>query len=402
MLDPDPPRLDRCVAFTRAAGRVLRGLAFAGLALSSISAAQAQYNPATQGGAPQYVDPRFQGQGQAIFYRGAGLCFAAQNGVFRDWVPIVLEPCNGSPRQQFLMDGSRIRLAPDQHLCLDRQRIQSGTETGELNLENCAEQRTKWRFDQGAGQIRGASSVDYTICLYPQGNAYAPGVRMMAGAQGCGARPLGYGAMQAAQAGGAPPPSAPPQPRPPAPAGQGYQIYWRQVGGAWSTGPYPSATPTCLHGHANAACNGQNFKGVYQPGQTTTFWLNGCQAPPLTIRCEVRTAAGQIVGARPQPAAAPSSFGDRPGPGCPTPGVYKSPATSIKATVVFTNRADRAANVYWIGFDGRAKEYAGLSPGESASFQTFAGHAWIGKAFDGVCFGGLHIMKPGPNTIVLR
>ena len=385
---------------------IFRALALSICVAASLGAAQAQYNPATQGKPPLYVDPKYQGTGQMIFFRGTGLCFAAQNGVFRDWVPIVLEPCNGAARQQFVQDGAVIRLAPNQHLCLDRQRIQSGTETGELNLENCSEKRTSWRYDAGAGQIRGTSHINYSICLYPQGGAYRAGVRMMAGPQGCGGRPLSFGSLQAAQAGAGPAqPSAPQAPASQPNARQPYQVYWRQVGGPWSTGPYPSATPTCLHGNSNAACNGQNFKGVYQPGQTTTFWLNGCQNPPLTIRCEVRTASGQTLGAPPRPpqtASTASSFGDRPGPGCPTPGMYKSPASKQPAKVVFTNRADRAINVYWIGFDGKAKEYAALLPGESKSIQTYVGHAWIGKAFDGACFGGLHIMKAGPNTIVLR
>lgn len=365
------------------------------------SAAVAQYNPATQGKTSLYADPRFQGTGQVIFYRGTGLCLSVQNAVFRDWTPILLEPCDGSPRQQFTMEGDLIRLAPNKQLCLDRQRIQTGTENGELNLENCSEKRTKWRFDAGAGKIRGTSHIDYTICVYPQGGRAASGVRMMAGPPGCGGQALGYGPLQSALAGGAPQqnPQPPRGGPPPNPQG-GYQIYWRQVGGPWATGPYPSQTPTCLHGHPNAACNGQNFKGTYKPGQTTTFWLNGCQAPPLTIKCEVRDATGRIL-ASPTPQTA-SSFGDRGGAGCPPPGRYKSPPSQQSTTAVFTNRADRAVSLYWLDFDGKAKEYAGLLPGESSTQRTFVGHVWIAKSFDGACFGGLHMMNPGLNRIDLR
>ena len=291
----------RWLAAARMAGVAL-------LACVAFGAAQAQYNPATQGKTSLYADPKSQMAGQMIYYRGTGLCLSAQNGVFRDWTPILLEACDGSPRQQFRIDGDQIRLAPNTRLCLDRQRIQGGTENGELNLENCSEQRTKWRLEGGAGQIRGTSHVNYSICIYPQGNRAAPGVRMMAGPPGCsGGQALGYGSMQQAMSGAGPKPQG---------GGQGnpgnlntgnssapYQIFWRQVGGPWSTGPYPSQTPTCLHGNANAACNGQNFKGTYQPGQVTTFWLNGCQAPPLQIQCEVRDASGRVIGGPPKPPA---------------------------------------------------------------------------------------------------
>lgn len=282
-------------AATRLAGAFL-------LACLSAGAGQAQYNPATQGKPSLYVDPRFVGTGKVIFFPGSGLCLSAQNAVFRDWTPILLEACDGSPRQQFMMDGDQIRLAPNQHLCLDRQRIQSGTDNGELNLENCSEQRTKWRYDANAAQLRGTSHIDYSICLYPQGNRVAPGVRMMAGPPGCPAgRRIGFGSLQQAMAGGGQQPPRPPQQAPmgnftpqPNPS-QSYQITWRQVGGNWSTGPYPSQTPTCQHGHANAACNGQNFKGGYKPGQYTIFWLNGCRAQPLLIQCEVRDASGRLL-----------------------------------------------------------------------------------------------------------
>lgn len=278
------------MAATRLAGAVA-------IACLSAGAAQAQYNPAAQGKTSLYADPKFQTTGQVIFYRGTGLCLSAQNGVFRDWTPILLEACDGSPRQQFRIDGEKIRLAPNTQLCLDRQRIQSGTEIGELNLENCSEKRTKWRYEAGAGQIRGTSNIDYSICFYPQGNRIAPGVRMMAGPPGCpAARPIAFGSMQQAMAGGGRTRNVGTSNF----GGQGnsngpFQITWRQVGGNWSTGPYPSQTPTCPHGNANAACNGQNFKGSYKPGQFAIFWLNGCRAQPLLIQCEVRDASGRLL-----------------------------------------------------------------------------------------------------------
>lgn len=177
-----------------------------------------------------------------------------------------------------------------------------------------------------------------------------------------------------------------------------HQIYWRQVGGPWSTGPYPSQTPTCIHGHAMAACNGQNFKGNYRHGQTTLFWLNGCNQPPLTIRCEVRSAAAPVA----NPQRPISQFATQGGAGCPAAGRYKSVRSQQKAPVSFANRSDRAINVYWLDFNGQPREYAALLPGESKSFSSYVGHFWIAKSFDGRCAGGLHAVNPGNNAIVLR
>ncbi|MCI4680223.1 hypothetical protein K9U39_06690 [Rhodoblastus acidophilus] len=70
-----------------------------------------------------------------------------------------------------------------------------------------------------------------------------------------------------------------------------YVMFWRQLGGNWSAGPYPVQTETCVHASPRAACNGQNFKGVYSNGQYALFWINGCRQPPITIECEVHPAA---------------------------------------------------------------------------------------------------------------
>lgn len=74
------------------------------------------------------------------------------------------------------------------------------------------------------------------------------------------------------------------------PQAQPYVMFWRQVGGHWGAGPFPTQTATCVHASPRAVCNGQNFKGVYRDGQYTLFWINGCGQPPITIQCEVRAA----------------------------------------------------------------------------------------------------------------
>lgn len=68
--------------------------------------------------------------------------------------------------------------------------------------------------------------------------------------------------------------------------GKGYAMRWSQVGGGWSSVLYHTATPKCGHG-INAVCQGQNFKGMYNNGQVTTFWIRGCSNPPIQIQCSV-------------------------------------------------------------------------------------------------------------------
>jgi hypothetical protein len=69
-----------------------------------------------------------------------------------------------------------------------------------------------------------------------------------------------------------------------------YLMMWRQAGGNWLAGPFATQTATCVHASSLAACNGQNFKGVYLDGQYTLYWINGCGQPPIAIQCEVRPA----------------------------------------------------------------------------------------------------------------
>ena len=60
----------------------------------------------------------------------------------------------------------------------------------------------------------------------------------------------------------------------------------RWVGASGWTGWVTSCNPGCGHG-SNCNCNGSNFCSFYQNGQSTTYWLNGCGAAPITITCQV-------------------------------------------------------------------------------------------------------------------
>jgi VHL beta domain len=79
----------------------------------------------------------------------------------------------------------------------------------------------------------------------------------------------------------------------------------------------------------------------------------------------------------------------RMGEGCPVYGSYRSPNSQDWAGVEFVNLTDRAITVYWIDYDGRNVDMAGLAPNESIGFDSYAGHYWIAKDFGAKCYGGL-------------
>lgn len=73
--------------------------------------------------------------------------------------------------------------------------------------------------------IRGTSHVNYSICVYPQGNRVAAGVRMMAGPPGCGGgQSLGYGSIQQALSGVGPKPTDGGPPKPAQPAAKSFHV----------------------------------------------------------------------------------------------------------------------------------------------------------------------------------
>ena len=92
------------------------------------------------------------------------------------------------------------------------------------------------------------------------------------------------------------------------------------------------------------------------------------------------------------------------GENCPQWGEFASGPSEIAVKARFVNEADRAASIYWIGFDGTLTEYAGLLPGEKFDVDTFEGHVWVAKDFGGTCLGkGAIFPRAGkPNRFKLR
>jgi hypothetical protein len=92
----------------------------------------------------------------------------------------------------------------------------------------------------------------------------------------------------------------------------------------------------------------------------------------------------------------------RMGAGCPQLGQYKSPPSTARTTIEFTGQVDHAVTVYWIDFKGNPVDYGGLVGNNKLKFDTFLGHYWIAKDFDGRCYGGVMQARAGANRIVVR
>lgn len=105
---------------------------------------------------------------------------------------------------------------------------------------------------------------------------------------------------------------------------------------------------------------------------------------------------GKAPTSTPAPAAVDSDA-LRMGKDCPKLGEWRSGGNTTPAHVTFVNGADLAVSVYWLDFEGKPVEYAGLLPGESYSVDTWTDHYWLAKDFDGTCHGGVIIPAPGPS-----
>jgi von Hippel-Lindau disease tumor supressor len=56
-------------------------------------------------------------------------------------------------------------------------------------------------------------------------------------------------------------------------------------------------------------------------------------------------------------------------------------------TIEFVNQSAIVLAVYWIDYQGLAKQYTVLQPGQAVVQQTFVTHPWLVTTTDGVCLG---------------
>lgn len=136
-------------------------------------------------------------------------------------------------------------------------------------------------------------------------------------------------------------------------------------------------------------------------GQITDGPLSGSAAAMGKLE-ECLANGGATPGGAAMDQAAIDSDATRLGAGCPALGEFASPPSDNPAHAVFVNNSDVAVTIYWIDFDGQIQEYAGTLPGESWEVETWAGHYWLAKDFDGTCHGGTMVTAAGQNRFVFN
>ena len=65
------------------------------------------------------------------------------------------------------------------------------------------------------------------------------------------------------------------------------------------------------------------------------------------------------------------------GPGCNTEGSARSAGGGQPVQITFRNSTAGAVKIYWLDYTGKRQQYGTLSPGQSYTQSTYAGHPWL-------------------------
>lgn len=69
--------------------------------------------------------------------------------------------------------------------------------------------------------------------------------------------------------------------------------------------------------------------------------------------------------------------------------------------ITFVNRSSTYRALMWIDFKGQTKDYGGLNPGESRTFDTFRTHPWVTATGPGDCVQ-IYLPAAEPGTVTLK
>ena len=75
------------------------------------------------------------------------------------------------------------------------------------------------------------------------------------------------------------------------------------------------------------------------------------------------------------------------------------PKSGVPATVEFVYGigSGRATLIYWLDFAGNPVDMSTFD-GATVALDSYVGHAFIVKDFDGKCYGGVFVAEQGYNT----
>ncbi len=79
-------------------------------------------------------------------------------------------------------------------------------------------------------------------------------------------------------------------------------VEWVQLGGTFRVQATRAGTPSsplCVHGLSCSCPGSRNYCGQHRNGAEVLFWKDGCNRPPITIQCVVRTAGAPARPAQP-------------------------------------------------------------------------------------------------------
>ena len=86
---------------------------------------------------------------------------------------------------------------------------------------------------------------------------------------------------------------------------------------------------------------------------------------------------------------------------CPSEPSLRSQSSTRATHITFLNKRAGVINVFWINYQGRRQFYRSLTPGQTASFNTFATHPWVVTDAAGNCLG-VHFADVGSDTVTIR
>ncbi len=113
-----------------------------------------------------------------------------------------------------------------------------------------------------------------------------------------------------------------------------------------------------------------------------------------TLPAKAALIIGCIFAAQPTPASETPE-------GCKGMGTLRSQNSDTPANMRFVNQRDAAIRTFWLDFDGAARFYAQIDPGDTLLQPTYLTHPWIIMDQAGKCTGP-YMPRKGLRVVVIR
>ncbi|APH74173.1 hypothetical protein [Aquibium oceanicum] len=180
------------------------------------------------------------------------------------------------------------------------------------------------------------------------------------------------------------------------------------------------ADPANEPGHEDGFMNASSFHAAYTTAggdATETFSLKGSSAALRSLFDCGHKVSGSTMKAAPPPATSRMATRVTPqtapveddayrlGRGCPKLGAVVSDDSAEPASVEFRYAvgSGNATLIYWLDLGGNPVEMSTFDATDAiVRLDSFVGHSFIVKDFQGTCYGGFFEVQPGRNVFVVR